>query len=268
METKENKVPAILQELREAYKTSGSSKYINTLLYGGMGSGKTTLLRTAVKPVLIHSFDPGGAKVLTDEIDRGEIIVDTSFEKEDAKKPSVYMAWDKAYERLKNADVFSQIGTYVIDSLTLFSDAMMNEILRRNGRAGTTPQLQDYMVQITTTKQYVASITSLPCHTILIGHIEADKDELTGRMMTSLMITGKLKDKIPILIDEVYMTCTKESSKGVEYMLLTKNTGLYKARTRIGRNGIFETYEEPNLKSLLKRGGYDAEDKPLLLKQE
>jgi len=123
---------------------------------------------------------------------------------------------------LKRGKVFEQIGTYALDSITLFSEAMMNEILRRNGRAGTTPQLQDYMVQITTTKQYIAIIANLPCHTVLLGHVEADKDELTGRMLTSIMVTGKLKERLPILLDEIYMTTTKETAKGIDYQFLNK----------------------------------------------
>ena len=89
---------------------------------------------------------------------------------------------------------------------------------------------------------------------------------MTGRLTTGVMITGKLKEKLPLLMDEVYMTVAKESSKGVEYSLLTRNTGLYKARTRLGRNGIFDTYEKPNLKALMKKAGLDDSDKPLLNK--
>lgn len=260
-----NKVPEILKELRESYMASASSKYVNTMVYGYMGSGKTTLLRTAVKPVLIHSFDPGGTKVLSGEINKGEVIVDNRFEAEDSKRPTAYDLWDKALIDLKKVNAFEQIGTYVIDSVTLWSEALINAILKRNGRAGTSPQLQDYMVQITTLTQYVKIITNLPCHVVFTGHVDSDKDEVTGRMTTGIMITGKMKDKLPILLDEIYMASTKETAKGIEYRLLTRNTGLFKARTRIGKNGTFETYEEPDLKALLKKAGYPTEDKPLML---
>lgn len=259
----EDKALNILEELRQAYKESGLSNYVNTMLYGSMGTGKTTALRTAVKPVLIHSFDPGGSKVLSKEIEKGEIVVDSRYEQEDARQPSVYRQWETNFNKLKRDKIFESVGTYALDSITLFSESMMNEILRRNGRAGTTPQLQDYMVQITTIKQYIAIIANLPCHTVICGHVEADKDELTGRMLTSIMVTGKLKERLPILLDEIYMTTTKENAKGIEYQFLTRNTGLYKARTRIGSNAKFDTYEEPNLKALLKKAGYSTEDKPL-----
>ena len=139
----------------------------------------------------------------------------------------------------------------------------MNAILKENGRSAGTPQMQDYLVQINTLRDAIKLITSLPCDVILTGHVDSEKDEVTGRVTTGVMITGKLKEKLPLLMDEVYMAVTKESSKGVEYSLLTRNTGLYKARTRLGRSGIFDTYEEPNLKVLMEKAGLDASDKPL-----
>jgi hypothetical protein len=60
------------------------------------------------------------------------------------------------------------------------------------------------------------------------------------------------------------MTTSRESSKGVEYTILTRNTGLYKARTRLGRNNLFDTYEKPDIKALLKKAGMDDSDRPLL----
>jgi hypothetical protein len=72
-----------------------------------------------------------------------------------------------------------------------------------------------------------------------------------------------LKYRIPILFDEIYYACTKESSAGVKYFFLTRATGLYKARTRLGKGGLFETYEEQDIKALLKKAGYDTSDKQI-----
>lgn len=256
-----NKVPAILQELREQYANSDSSKYVNMLVYGHIGTGKTTLLRTAVKPVLIDSFDPGGTKVLKKEIERGEVVVDNRFEKEDAKSPTSYELWDKTFLERKRDGVFDQVGTYVIDSLTAWSEALMNQILKQNGRAGQSPQMQNYLVQITQLAQYVRILANLPCHVVLLGHVDAKEDEVTGKVTTGVMVTGKLKVKIPILLDEMYLATTKETSKGIDYRLLTRNTGQYEARTRIGSDGMFDTYEKPDIKALLNKAGYSTEDK-------
>ena len=65
------------------------------------------------------------------------------------------------------------------------------------------------------------------------------------------------------MFDEIYVTIAKQTSKGIEYSLLTRNDGLYQARTRLGRGGRFETYEKPDIKYLLKKAGFPTEDKPL-----
>jgi hypothetical protein len=264
----EKEKKSILNEfknIREAYNSSSHKNSFNAIVYGYMGTGKTTLLGTARKPVLIHSFDPGGEKVLVDQIKKGEVMVNNSFQREDSKKPTAYRSWEKEFDKLRHMEgFFESIGTYALDSVTTWSEALMNAILKANGRAGGIPQMQDYLVQINTLRDAIKLITSIPCDVILTGHVDSEKDEVTGRVTTGVMITGKLKEKLPLLMDEVYMTMSKESSKGVEYSVLTRNTGLYKARTRLGRNNIFDTYEEPNIKALLKKAGVDNSDKPLL----
>ena len=62
---------------------------------------------------------------------------------------------------------------------------------------------------------------------------------------------------------KIYMATTKETSNGVSYSLLTRNTGLYRARTRLGSNNRFETYEQPDIKALLAKAGFDTADRAL-----
>ena len=68
---------------------------------------------------------------------------------------------------------------------------MMNEILKKGGRQGTIPQIQDYLVQQNTIRDTIKAFTNLPCDCILTGHISLDKDEVSGRMHSSIMVAGK-----------------------------------------------------------------------------
>lgn len=245
-----------LEEIRKRYKTSSGAETFNALIYGDMGTGKTNILRTCRAPILIHSFDPGGTKTLIDAIAEGDVIVDNRFEEEDAKKSTAFKLWEKEFDRLRNAGFFEEIGTYALDSATMWGEACMNAILKANARPASTPQLQDYLVQMNVMRDAIKIMTSLPCDFVMTGHIDTDKDEVTGKMTTGPMVTGKLKAKLPILFDEIYVTISKETSKGIEYSLLTRNTGLYKARSRLGRGGRFETYEKQDIGRLLKKAGY------------
>lgn len=251
-----------LDEIRGMYKDNARTNSFNALWYGPMGSGKTNALKTCRLPVLVHSFDPGGTKTIRDEIASGKVIADTRFEGEDPKRPSVAMAWDREYDRLKRGGVFEQIGTFAIDSGTTFSGAFMNETLKRANRTGGTPQQNDYLPTMVMLENAIKDMTSLPCDFIMICHEDTDKDEATGRMFVGPLFIGKLKYRIPILFDEIYYCQTTESSAGVTYKFLTRNTGLFRARTRLGKGGIFQTYEDQDVKALLKKAGYTIEDKP------
>jgi len=249
-----------LEQLNKMYEDTQQSKTFNALIYGAMGTGKTNLAKTCRKPVLIHSFDPGGCKTIRDEIGKG-IFVDTRYEIEDAKNPTAFQSWDDEYHRLKKEGFFTSIGTFMVDSATTWSASAMNVILKKAGRAGGTPQQNDYLPAMIMIENAIKDMISLPCDCILTAHEDTDKDEASGRMFVGPLFVGKLKVRVPLLFDEIYMAVSKETSKGAEYSLLTQNTGLYKARTRLGSNKRFEAYEVQDIKGLLKKAGFDVADK-------
>jgi hypothetical protein len=250
-------------DIKAMYDAQPRNKTFNALIYGGFGVGKTNILRTCRKPVLVHSFDPGGTKTVRDEIEKGSIIADTRFENEDPFHPTVFKMWDDEYHRLKKGGVFDGIGTYVLDSATTWASAAMNVVLDKGKRAGSQPFQQDYLPAMTLIENAVKDMTTLPCDVILIAHEDVDKDEASGKMFVGPLFVGKLKYRIPILFDEIYYATTKETSQGVSYYLLTRTTGLYRARTRLGKGGIFDTYEVQDIKALLKKAGYSTEDKAI-----
>lgn len=250
-----------LAEIQQMYKEDPRQRSFNALVYGGMGTGKTRLLRTCRQPVLVHSFDPGGQRTNEDQIKAGQIIADTRFENEDPMKPTAFEAWDKEYHRLKALGAFNYVGTFAIDSATTWSQAAMNVILKKAGRLGGPPFQQDYLPAMSLIENAVKDFVTLPCDCVLICHEDSDKDEATGKIFIMPLFVGKLKYRIPVLFDEVYVAMSKETSKGTQYQLLTRSTGLYKARSRIGRDGRFEMYEEPDVKNLLRKAGYDSNDR-------
>lgn len=264
------------RKIRELYNSSPRSSSFNAIIYGASGSGKTSILRTCRKPVHVDSFDPGGSKVLQgtaflngkeypDDMAAGNIIVDSRFEDEDPLNPKAAKLWDDEFHRRKKMGYFSLLGTYVIDSVTTWAQCIMYSIMKKAGRTGTQPYQQDWLPQMTVIENAVREITALPCDCILIGHEDADKDEATGKMFITLAVTGKLKVRIPLLFDEIYYAHTKETSKGIQYQLLTRKTGLYMARSRLAKSGKIETYEVPDIKAILRKAGLPTEDKEPLL---
>lgn len=263
-----------IRNLREKHSIEVARKTVNALLLGSFGSGKTYFLGTCPKPVLIHSFDPGGYKSLMPLIDKGEVIVDSSFEVDNVKNPTVWDKWEKTFHsyRTPNKDtgkcIFDGIGTYAIDSYTTFISALVNKIAAVKGRTDQCLTQPDWQIVTNIIKDAAKLVTSIPCHTVMIGHLSMERDDVEGRMLAQIAATPKLRGFLPLLFDEVWVALSETGAKGgPEYKLLTAHWSRYEARTRIGgpQQGKFLLKEEPNFKHLLRKAGYPCEDKELFL---
>lgn len=265
-------IQAQFSEIRARYEADTNQSSYNALIAGESGTGKSFLLSTARKPVFIDSFDPGGSKCLRPWIEKGEILVDTRWEHEPnfkpkgTWKPTVYEEWAKVTNERKKNGFYNHLGTYVVDSGTRLADAIMNFTLGKRGAAGNAPQWEkDYTPQKVLFQNAVQALLSLPCDFIMTGHLEPDKDEVTGKVTWRYMATGKATVAIPLLFDEIYVTLASPKGQGVEYKLLTAGAGRYLARSRLAQEGRLDTYEEPNIKKILRKAGLPTDDKPLFV---
>lgn len=247
---------ASLAKAKEYYASEegGNKGSVSFLICGKVGTGKTKILATAPKPVLIHSFDPGGTKSITSELASGEIIIE-SFENEEDTSPTEYLRWGKHFDSLRRSGFFKQLaekgGTFCVDSATLWGEAALNVYSR-----GRKASPLNYMEQQLLIRDATKAIVNLPCHTILTAHIEPVRDEDDGKIMGhDIIMTGKNRTKVPMLFDEIYVMDVNETRQGKEYRVLTSSKSKYTARTRIGA-GILNEYEPANISEILKKCGY------------
>lgn len=247
---------------REAIAKQASQNTFNILVYGDYGTGKSTVLSTCRLPIYVYSFDPGGTKLkaLRDLQDAGLAVLDTVYEQEDMKKPTAFKAFDTTHEGMKRSGAYESFGTVAIDSLTTFHMAVMNFILQRENRAGTTPQIQDYLLLQNLLGQTFREFCNLPCDFVLTGHLTTDKDEVTGRMITSLLVPGQNSTKVPVLFDEVLLTNVEmDSKKQPVYSVRLVGDAKYKTSTRQFSGEGFLPYEVPNIMALRAKAGKSVE---------
>ncbi len=255
--------PAVeFAKIREQYLSQASNNTFNALVLGRLGTGKTSSLATLPKPLLIHSFDPGGSKSLKKYIDdpNSGIYVE-SFENEDSKKPTEYARWERRFLQLKDDGAFDYFASYAVDSATTFTAAALNEVLRAAGRAGTIPQIQDYQRMMSMMGHFVHMVNSMAVNFVMLGHLTLEKDEITGKITAVPLIVGKQKETLPTLFDEVYISVAKPTAQGNEYKFLTQHESYYEARSRLASNGKLDKHEPQNFKEILKKTGYPYEDK-------
>lgn len=249
-------------DIREMYSQAETGGY-SALIMGEFGTGKTSLFRTCPKPVLIDMFDPRGHLVLRDEIEKGEIYI-RPFYNESYKKPTEYIRWEKQWEEDIKTGFLDNFATYGIDSATTFIQSMANQISKMEGRPKGSLAIQDYNIIYNTIRDII-KITSFEanCVFLLTAHLVTDKDEVTQEIKAELDIYKRLKSQLPLLFTEKYVLGTKSTSRGVEYELLTAPTGRYRASTQLGKDGLFNVREKPDIKYLIEKAGMSYPDKPL-----
>lgn len=258
------KASKVISDLLEQYTASTMTQYLQFLIYGPSGSGKTYSLRTARKPLFVNSFDPGGSIALADLVEKGEAIVVTAYEKEDAEKPTAFAKWDSDFDRFESSGIFSQVGTYVIDSATTWGQAALNEVMKRAKRAGGVPQQNDWYPQMVLMEAALRRIMSLPCDVVFICHDDILKDEILGRVIRSPMLTGKAKKRIPLLFSEIYYADVRRSSKGTEYIWQISKDSTNEARSRLRAGAVEQVgdLEPQDFQALMKKFGHSYEDLP------
>ena len=256
------------EELRSMYHDSRSSKYFRALIFGDVGTGKTKLLTTCPKPIHVDSFDPGGTTTIRKEIQEGWMVADVRYEEEDPRLPQALELYDKVLDQRIRDGYFDYFGTYALDSLTTFGDAGLNWILKRAGRPGGIPQAgkgseNDYVKQQAAIEPILRKLLNLPCHVIFLAHPDMRESETTHIKSIGPKVYGQLATKLPLLFSEIYCAQAKEVQAGIEYSLLTRQTGYWRCRSRLAATGKIDMYEKQDIKGLLAKAGFDNSDKDL-----
>ena len=215
------------------------NKTVKVLLYGDSGTGKTCFASGFPRPLHYCDFDGKVTSALnflhSQDQDADGITVDQylsskatspghDFNVDMGKLHKLALSGDFPYE------------TIVIDSLTTFSDLMMNYLMKMNPgvkrvvtQGVQIPSQQDYGIARIFFKETISKIISFPCNVVFTAHIQIKEDKVTGELLRVPMIAGKLATELPIFFEEVYRTFVRDD----KYMAQTRADRKFNCRTQI-----------------------------------
>jgi hypothetical protein len=120
-----------------------------------------------------------------------------------------------ALEKFKDYDVIA------FDSMTTFSDLVMDRILWLNGRFGKWPEQGDWTATMNTITNVLRTVTNIPNATIYVtAHTEFKQDEASGRMRNVLSLIGRLRNKLPLLFSEIWQFSADTDTDGKTHFFI------------------------------------------------
>ncbi len=266
-------IKTAISEIDNMYAQNDMSRF-SMLVSGYPKTGKTRLLLTCPRPILIYSFDPKGTLILREAIKEGWCKVMTYWG-EHSQEPSEYFRFEEDFERHIEQGFFNYFGTVCIDSFTFFMEALTNQTAEalgdvKMGEKGTKqkrilnlPHIGDYRVIYNTTRDVIKLASNEDCNFVMTSHLETYENELTKEVSTDILTYKKLKGLIPAMFTENYIMTTKDTADGPKHWLQTKTYGRFKAGSQLGNNDVFDLYEPPDIKALMKKAGLEVKDKAI-----
>lgn len=218
-----------------------SSNYIKLLAYGDSGVGKTCFASTFPGPVAFLDFDNKLSSALNYlRATRPEKVDEISYSSFSTNRVTdrPYRAFQEellALEKLVKEGKF-HYKTVVLDSLTLYSEALMADTIQSNPNVKRAiaghPGMQDYGLVGTYFRNDMGRLLALPCNVICIGHIKELTDEMTMAVSYKVMLSGQLANYAPKIFREVYMAFSREEKDGsIKRYLQTQPSKKFECRT-------------------------------------
>ena len=129
-----------------------------------------------------------------------------------------------------------EFNTLVVDSITTFSSACLQHIVKSNPgikrnetRQGAQPGLQDYGILRREFQRLIPGLLTLPCNVVMLAHLTVEKDEATGQVFRHSMMDGSFAKELPIYFKEVWRLYRKDG----KIMAQTQSDHMFNCRSQI-----------------------------------
>lgn len=219
-----------------------SGNHIKLLVYGDSGVGKTCFASMFPGPIAFLDFDNklSSAFNFLKEKDP-EKIKKIAYESFSTNRVTgnPYKDFHKILSELEILVSSSKFNykTIVVDSLTLYAEAMMADVVKSNPNLKrpipNVPALQDFMISKINFQNDIGRLLALPCNVVCVGHIKTSQNDVTGELVNQVMLAGQLAGYAPKVFREVYRAFIRQGKEGVQRYLQTQPDGKYEVRTEL-----------------------------------
>ncbi len=113
-------------------------------------------------------------------------------------------------------------GNLVLETVGSLAEEVLSWTVASQGRSDT--QIQDYKIAMRKVFSIIGSMMGYGLNVVVTGHLQAEKDEITGRSRITPFVWGKsLPEMIPRLFGEVFQSLIVSNGKGgIKYVWQTK----------------------------------------------
>jgi hypothetical protein len=217
-----------------------TTQKVKLLIYGQSGAGKTVFSAGAPKPLVLDFDGKVSSAASYYSANAPEKLKQISYENltEQADGERPFRKFLRILKGLREQAAAGKLehDTIILDSLTLFLDAFMSDIIAENPgvkRPNNVPALQDYQILNLQFKDVMSKLLALPCHIIVVGHITSETNQETGKIFWKPLVPGKLADRLPQIFTEVYRAYVIQKDGQPQHLLQTNSDGEYVCRTQI-----------------------------------
>lgn len=217
-----------------------TTQKIKLLVYGQSGAGKTVFSAGAPKPLVLDFDGKVSSAASFYAFHSPERLKDISYENltDTPGQERPFRRFKKILSQLQKDAAEGKLKheTIILDSMTLFLDAFMADVMAENPgvkRPNNVPALQDYQILNIQFKDVMSNLLGLPCHVIVVGHITSETNQETGKIFWKPLVPGKLADRLPQIFTEVYRSYVIQKDGQPTHLLQTSSDGEYICRTQI-----------------------------------
>lgn len=217
-----------------------NTQKIKLLVYGQSGAGKTVFATGAPKPLVLDFDGKVSSAASYYSVNDPDKLKEIGYEDmtEIPGQPRPFRRFKAILAQLQKDAAEGKLKheTIIVDSLTLFIDSLMADIIAENPgvkRVNGVPALQDFQIMNIQFKDVMSQLLGLPCHVIVIGHITSETNQETGKIFWKPLVPGKLADRLPQVFTEVYRAYVVHNKGQTEYLCQTSSDGDYVCRTQI-----------------------------------